>query len=241
MPVLNSVTPSAGPPGTAIACQGSGFDAGARVACPALVDTTFISATEVRAFVPELAGQAGEALVVFVYVQNADGSRTDSLPFTLLLPANRLQTWTTIEAVCEEVPGFKRGGRIPDQAIENWMRGTAQSVAAAMVRRGISLRAADWQQADGTTGMPQPAAVLESINRLGAAARLASAIGSDFTHGEWALARELAKSFEREVKTLEEGGYDKLFRPTAATAETGPQVAANTFEEKQAFGKTKTF
>jgi hypothetical protein len=247
-PVLSSISPSYGPPGTAITCLGSGFDAAAQVGCPALVATTFVSAGELRAVIPaDLAGPAGGSVVVSVFVQNVDAARSAILPFTVQFPypISTLQGWTNIEAVAAEVPGFKRAGRIQDPTIEQWIRSVAQAIAGAMMRRGLSLSSGDWSQADSVL-MPTAGGVLELINRLGAAARLAAAVASDFTAGEWGLAKALTRDYEREVKTLDGGGYDRLFNPAAATVETGTQVSVGDIETddgeaERAFTKDQVF
>jgi len=248
-PTLNSVSPASGPPGTAITCLGAGFDAGAQVGCPALVTTTFVSAGELTAVVPaDFVGPAGGSVIVSVFVQNEDGLRSAGLLFTLVFPypSATLQSWTNLDAVCGEIPGFRRGGRIQDATIEGWMRSIAQVVAGAMLRRGLSLDSAQWQQPDALTAMPTPAGVLELVNRMGAAARLAGAVASDFTQGEWALAKNLQRDYERELKTLGEGGYDKLFRPGAATVDSGAQfaggdIATDSGDAERAFTKTQVF
>jgi len=248
-PTLTSVSPALGPPGTVITCLGSGFDAGAQVGCPALAETTFVSAAELEAAIPaDLVGPAGGSAVVSVFVQNEDGSRSAIVSFTVNFPypASTLQSWTNIEAVCGEVPGFRRGGQVQDSAIEGWMRSIAQSIAGAMLRRGLSLDSTQWQQPDAATAMPTPAGVLELINRYGAAARLASAIAGQFSQGEWGLAKNLQADFGRELKTLGDGGYDKLFKPAAATVETGTQFAGGDIETddgdaERAFSKTQIF
>lgn len=248
-PVLTSVSPALGPPGSAITCLGSGFDAGAQVACPALVETTRVSAGELTAAIPaDLVGPAGESVAVVVFVRNPDGTTSSALSFEVLFPreAGQLQAWTTLDQICGEVPGFKRGGRIKDSTIEGWMRSIAQTIAGAMLRRGLPLDPAQWQQPDAATAMPTPAGVLELINRYGAAARLAGAIASDFSQGEWGLAKNLQRDFERELKTLDSGGYDKLFRLAAATVETGTQFAGGDIETddgdaEQAFSKNQIF
>lgn len=244
-PVLASVSPSSGPPGTEITCTGAGFPAGARVGCPSLVETEWISEGEVRAEIPAgLTGPAGGSITVAVFVETAEGERSGTLPFVVVFPATRLQGWTDIEAVCGEVPGFLRGGRIGDSTIETWMRSAAQEIAAAMLRRGLSLDPASWQQ-PGTDAMPSPAGVLELINRYGAASRLAAAIAGD-VQGEWSLARDLRAEFGRQLKALVAGDYDKLFRPGAATVDAGPQAGMGELtnsagDVERAFSKTKVF
>lgn len=248
-PTLNSISPTAGPPGTEITCSGAGFDAGAQVGCPVLVATTYVSGAELRATVPSLAAPStGGSLDAAVYVRNEDGSVSNVLLFTVLLDYDeeKLQAYTSVDAVAGEIPGFKRGGRILDSTIESWIRSVAQGLNGLLLQRGLSLDPADWQQPEAGTAMPSPAAVLENINKLGAAARLAGAVGSEFGSGEWGLAKSLREAYLDEVKRLQTGVYDKLFRPAAATVETGKQVSVGDIETddgdaEQAFSKKQEF
>lgn len=250
VPVLNSVSPGTGPPGQAIICLGAGFDAGAQVGCPALVETTFVLAGELHAAIPaDLMGPTGGSMPVSVYVRNEDGSISAVLTFTVLFGREAQQTWTTVEAVCGEVPIFKRPSTtIPDTTIEGWMRSIAQTVNAAMIGRGLSLDPAGWQQAAADTAQPSPESVLELIVRYGAAARLAAVIGAQFSgQGEWPLTKTLRADFEAQMKALRGGDYDRLFRPAAATVETGQLLQSGdmsdstTGEVESAFKKDQTF
>ncbi|KKK62580.1 hypothetical protein LCGC14_3002910 [marine sediment metagenome] len=249
-PTLNSISPAYGPPGTEITCLGAGFDAGAQVGCPALVATTWVSATEVKGSVPaEMEGPAsGGSVKVSVYVRNEDGLISEIKEFTVSFSheETKLQGYTTVEAVAGEIPGFKRGGRIQDSTIASWIRSIAQGLNGLLLQRGLSLDPADWQQPDALTATPTAAAVLENANKLGAAARLAAAVGGEFGQGEWGLAKSLREAYKDEVKKLERGVYDKLFRPAAATVETGGQVSVGDIETddgdaEQAFRKDQVF
>lgn len=249
VPTLNSISPSSGPPGTAITVLGSGFDTGAQVGCPVLVPTTRVSVTELHAAIPaDLVGPAGGSFSVVVYAQNEDGSQSPAQAFRVLFPRseNILQAFTSVEAVAAEVPGFKRGGTISDATIGQWIRSIAQSITGVMMRRGYSLNPSAWQQPDSATAMPAPAGVLELINRYGAASRLAAAIAGQFSTGEWGLAKTLQTDYVREFKALSEGQYDKLFRPSSATIETDQQVSVGDIvtddgAAEQAFTKDQVF
>jgi len=225
-PTLNSISPSSGPPGTAITLTGAGFDVGSQAGCPALVATTFVDANTLTAEIPaELAGAAGTETAIAVFVQNSDGSTSTVRMFTVQFPASRLQAWTTVAAVAGEVPGFARGGAIADSKINDWIRSVAQQINGAMLKRGLPLDPGQWQQADAAAS-PNPVDVLEMINRFGAGASLAAAVASQFSSGEFGIAKKLQADFLRELKALQNGDYDKLFRPGAATVEAGPQLSA---------------
>lgn len=229
MPVtLTSVSPSSGPPGTAITCLGAGFDAGAQVGCPTLQPTTLVDSGTLTAVVPEdLSGADGSSTPIAVFVLGSDGSTSAVQLFTVQFAATRLQSWTTLDAVVGEVPGFSRGGRITDDQIQTWIRSVAQEIAAEMFRRGLSLDPTTWQQPT-TSADPNPVDVLEMVNRMGAGARLAAAIGAQFSQGEWGVSKNLAAAYARQLAALRSGDYDKFFRPAAATLETGPQLGAFT-------------
>src|SRR4051812_19740398 len=107
---LTSISPTAGPPGTAITLTGSGFTTGSLVGAPTLVPATYVSATELLAEVPAVSGPAGGSAAVGVFVMGEDRSLSAVQLFTVEFPASRLQTWTTVDAVAGEVPGFQRGG-----------------------------------------------------------------------------------------------------------------------------------
>lgn len=246
LPNISSISPVSGAPGTAIVVSGSGFDAAARIGCPTLVDTTFVGAGELHAIIPaDLEGAPGQTMLVAVFVQ-ADGI-SNMVQFTVQFPASSSQPWTTVDLVAGEVPGFLRGGNISDSTISNWIRSIAQSVAGCLLRRGLPLDPTLWAQASVETGSLAPAGVLELITRYGAAARLAAAVSAQFSGGtEWGLSKNLQSSYQAELKALNEGQYDKLFKPAAATIESGQVVAANellTFsgDPDQAFRKDQVF
>jgi hypothetical protein len=229
-----------------IVCLGEGIDAGAQVMCPSVVDTVITDGTQAAAEVPKgLAGPAGGTMSIAVAIVNEDGSRSNALPFSVRFAAARLQAWTTVEAVAAEVPNFKRGGTIVDKTIEGWVRSIAQTMNAAMLKRGLSLNPADWAQPD-ENATPSPSEILELINRYGAAARLAYALGAQFAAGDWGFAKNLDAQFTRELKALAAGDYDKIFRPSAATQETGEKVAVgdvltDSGDVERAFSKTQVF
>lgn len=241
-PVLSSLSPSSGPPGTAITATGAGFISGARLALPAFIPTTFVSAVQLTAAIPaDLLASGAPSLALSVFVQNPDGLRSAALTFTVVF-APLAQAWTTVDRVAKEVPGFHRGGRIDDATIENWIRSIAQSIAGAMLRRGLPLDPAQWPTPDPSTGIPAAIGVLELINRLGAAAPLAAAIASDFTSGEWGLAKSLEQRYQSERKALASGDYDCLFKAAAPTIETTASLSTgDTADSQPAFTKDQVF
>lgn len=244
--VITSIAPVSGLPGTVITVAGTGFDPTAQVGCPSLVETANTSSTQLQAAIPaDLAGPAGGSMIVVVFVQNADGSLSNIVQFTVQFPAVALQAWTTIGAVCGEVPNFQRGGNITDEAINTWIRSISQTVSSCLLRRGLPLDPTLWWQPAPSDASPTPAAVLEQITRFGAAAKLAAAISGQFSGGgEWGLQKNLQASFVAEIKLLSDGSYDKLFSPSAATEETGQQVATGPTPggwSQQAFRKDQIF
>ena len=243
--VLTSISPVSGPPGSAITCVGTGFAPGSQVGCPVLVATTYVDAGTLTAEIPaELAGAGGTQLGIGVFVRNADGSVSNGLVFTVVFPAAILQGWTSVEQVAAEIPGFARGGRIKDTDIQTWIRSVGQEIAAEMLRRGLSLDPATWT-GSGTAGSPDPVDVLEMIDRMGAAARLAAAVGANMP-GEWGVTKNLERAYLRQLAALRAGDYDKIFLPGAATVEPGPQVSCGDMTRSDgasstAFRKEKRF
>jgi hypothetical protein len=246
MPTLTSILPASGPPGTVVTASGTGFDPGSQIGCPSLAPTTYVSSTQLSAAVPvDLLGPAGGSAAIAVFVVNPDGSTSSVLMFTVEFPATTLQSWTTIDAVCGMVPGFARGGAISDESITEWIEGTAQAIAAIMLKRNLPTNPTQWTQ-PGACGMPSAAGLLEMLNRLGAAADLASAVASLWGQSEWGVAATLRSKYDDEMLTLREGEYDKLFLPAAATLEPGPLFASGDttdwrgFDER-AFRKDQVF
>jgi hypothetical protein len=233
-----------------LVCLGSGFDAAAQVGCPALVPTTYISATELHATIPaDLNGAPGTSLVIGVYVALVGGTQSNILPFTVLFPfpVAQLQAWTTVESVCSEVPGFQRNQEIGDAVIENWIKNSALEICGALMKRGLSLNPADWAQPSAQTGWMSPISLLEHINGHGAALHLAAWVAARFSGDkEWPLAAALRKMYADELASLANGAYDKLFRPGAVTVETGVQVSGGDVftsqgDADQAFRKDQVF
>jgi len=245
-PTLASITPTSGPPGTQITASGTGFEPGSQIGCPALAPTTYVSSTQLSAAVPvDLLGPAGGGVPVGVFVMNPDGSGSAALLFTVEFPAATLQSWTTIDAVCGMVPGFARGGAISDESITEWIEGTAQAIAAIMLKRNLPTDPTQWTQ-PGASGMPSAAGLLEMLNRLGAAADLASAVASLWGQCEWGTATTLRSKYDDEMLTLREGEYDKLFLPAAATLEPGAHFASGDTTDRRgrderAFTKEQIF
>jgi len=241
MPVtLTSISPLSGPPGTAITAAGSGFDAACRLACPTLQPTTLNRDGTLTATIPaNLEGPGGGTMPVGVYAIGCDGSTSAVILFTVEFPPGLLQGWTTIDAVCGMVPGFQRGGQISDDRITEWIESAGQALAAIMAKRGLPLDPTAWPPAP-TGCMTTPAGLLEMINRLGAAADLAGAVGSLWGAREWDVAKTLRQQYDDEMLTLREGEYDRVFLAAAATVEPRPQLAA--FGEcHPAFRKDKVF
>jgi IPT/TIG domain len=246
--VITSISPVSGPPGTVITVTGSGFDTTAKVGCPVLVETTDTSSVSLQATIPpDLNGPAGAQMLIGVFVQNADGSISNMVQFTVLFPAVNLQAWTSIDQVCGEIPNFIRGGSIPDSTITTWIQSISQSVSSCLLRRGLPMDPTLWWQPTPSDASPTPAAVLEQITRYGAAARLAAAISGQFAGGgEWGLQKNLDAAFAAEMKLLSQGSYDKLFQPAAATEETGQlvdtgQITTQRGGSGQAFYKEQRF
>lgn len=176
-----------------------------------------------QATIPDgLEGADGTQMQIGVFVMGADGSVSTVVPFTVVFPSVRLQSWTTVDQVAKAIPRFRRGGDVSDDDIQGWIGEVAQEIAAAMVKRGLPLDPKEWPPVSAGA-FPTPDGLLEMINRAGAAAMLAAAIASSFSNGPWAVQTGLQKQYDRQLAGLRSGDYDKLFRPGAATVESGPQ------------------
>jgi hypothetical protein len=233
------------PPGAQVTITGTGFTAGSRVCMPAAVPTVFEDALTLQAKVPEIAGAAGTSMQIGVFVLGDDGTVSNVLAVTVELPADRLQTYTTIGAVCGELPAFVRGGKISDATIRGWMKTAAEAIRAALLRRGLPIDPTQWPAA-GLDGTPSPGSQLELINRMGAAARLAYAAASMFGTGDTGFAKALQKQYDDAMGQLQSGAYDHLFRVGAATAESGPLLSAGDMTDDagnptSAFTKERVF
>lgn len=227
-PVIASVSPVLGAPGTAIALSGSGFIAGVRMGCPSFVPTVLVDSGHLTAVIPQMEGVPGGSQLVSVFAVNPDGSVSNSVTFTVTFPRTAAQAWTSVAQVCAEAPSFVRGvGNIPDKTILGWIQSVSQQVTSCLLRRGLPLDPTQWQQANALSADPSAAATLELITRYGAAARLVAAISSQFTGGPNALQADLKSAFNREFQLLSDGSYDKLFLPTAATEISGQSFGSD--------------
>jgi hypothetical protein len=255
-PLLNSISPLAGPPGAVIALTGSGFTgAGSSVALvsqspdfplsavPLLL--TPISQTDSAIVVQlpaSMPGQAAGAIDLFVSVIDSDGVQSAALTVSVTFVG-----WTTIARVCGEVPAFTRGGKIADSSILNWIRARAQQeIVPAMLGRGYSLDPARWPVVGPGGGSPEACATLEAINRYGAGYDLASKVGGQFSAGgEWIVAKNLRDQWSGAIGTLKAGGYDHLFRVDASTAQVAPSFggggASGFGGQKPRFKKDKKY
>jgi hypothetical protein len=246
MSTLSSISPLSGPPGTVVTLTGAGFQAGSLAACPALAPTVYVSANQLTVQLPvDLAGPAGGSMPIGIFVVDPNGTTSAVQMFTVEFPVDRLQAWTTIDAVCGEVPGFQRGGQIDDGQIQRWIGSTAQEIAGLMLRRGLPLDPSKWQQPTAAA-WPTPSGLLEMMNRMGAAAELAAGVASLFSQTDWPIRKTLQGRYDDAKKALLSGDYDKLFLPGAATLDPGPQFGGgDTTNERgwpeQAFRKEQRF
>lgn len=131
-------------------------------------------------------------------------------------------SFTTIDAVAAHYPGFQRGvaNQNPtDAQVQAWIEGQGARITGIAAARGYTL--------DGlATANPQAYALLALTNEVGAAADLGEALfsllGPDASPAGWANPNSLRRSFENMLAELARGTYDKLFVPTARTADVNP-------------------
>jgi len=131
-------------------------------------------------------------------------------------------SFTTIDAVAAHYPGFQRGvaNQNPtDAQVQAWIEGQGARLAGIAAARGYTLD-------NLATANPQAYALLALANEVGAAADLGEALfsllGPDASPAGWANPNSLRRSFENMLAELARGTYDKLFVPTARTADVNP-------------------
>ena len=131
-------------------------------------------------------------------------------------------SFTNIDAVAAHYPGFQRGvaNQNPaDAQIQAWIEGQGARITGLAAARGYALD-------DLSTANPQAYALLALANEVGAAADLGEALfsllGPDASPAGWANPNSLRRSFENMLAELARGTYDKLFVPTARTADVYP-------------------
>lgn len=228
-PVLNSIGPTAGPPGETVLLGGSAFS-GASVQIvsqdptfpltPETVTLTPLSqsATKIAFQLPaSLPGQAGGSIDLAVTVVNGDASASAPLIYTVTFIG-----WVTIARVAGSVPAWHRGGQISDDQVWEWIATRAQIVTGAMQKRGYPLDPSAWPSSGENGTSPEAMKLLSTLNRLGAAADLAEAIGGNFSTGRWGFAKSLSDQFDAMFRQFREGVYDHLFVATASTDSVDP-------------------
>jgi hypothetical protein len=157
--------------------------------------------------------------------------------------------YCTVDDVCTAFPRFVRNaaGSIQDTQIQDWIDDRKARIRSALYARAID--------PDAMQLTPDQANFLRALNRDGAIADLGDALQGTVSlqPGEYSLASERRKSFERQIAEIKQGLYDKFFAPIIAkTVEIEPTFGgigggetdhSTAFDrgENKAFSKNQTF
>ena len=157
-------------------------------------------------------------------------------------------SYCTVDDVCSAFPRFVRNatGSIEDAQIQGWIDDRKARIRAAFYARNID--------PDAMTLSTDQGDFLRALNRDGAIADLGDALQGNVAlqAGEYSLADQRRKSFERQIAEIKQGLYDKFFSLLAKTVEIEPTLGgiaggetdrSTAFDrgEDKAFSKNQTF
>jgi hypothetical protein len=158
-------------------------------------------------------------------------------------------SYCTVDDVCTAFPRFVRNAAnsIQDTQIQDWIDDRKARLRAALYARAID--------PDAMILTTDQAAFLRALNRDGAIADLADALQGNVSlqPGEYSLAGQHRATFERQIKEIKDGLYDKFFAPAIAkTVEIEPALGgiaggetdgstAGERRENKAFSKNQRF
>jgi len=151
-------------------------------------------------------------------------------------------SYCTVDDVCSAFPRFQRNvpGSIQDAQIQGWIDDRKARIRAAFFARSID--------PDAMTLTTDQANFLRALNRDGAIADLGDALQGNVSlqPGEHSLAGSRRQSFERQIKEIKDGLFDKIFAAIARTVEIEPLlggVAGGETDRSTAFdrGEDKAF
>jgi hypothetical protein len=158
-------------------------------------------------------------------------------------------SYCTVDDVCTAFPRFVRNapGSIQDTQIQGWIDDRKARIRSAFYARAID--------PDAMQLTLDQANFLRALNRDGAIADLGDALQGNVSlqPGEHSLAGARRQSFERQIKEIKDGLYDKIFAPVIAkTVEIEPTLGgtaggetdhSTAFDrgEDKAFSKDQTY
>jgi hypothetical protein len=121
-------------------------------------------------------------------------------------------SYCTVDDVCTAFPRFVRNvaGSIQDTQIQGWIDDRKARIRGAFLERLLD--------PDAMTLTPDQANILRALNRDGAIADLGDALQGNVSlqPGEYSLAGEHRKTFEKQIDEINKGLYDALFANTIA-------------------------
>lgn len=156
--------------------------------------------------------------------------------------------YCTVDDICTAFPRFARNApdSIQDSQIQDWIDDHKSRIRAALYARGID--------PDVLQLTADQANFLRALNRDGAIADLGDALQGNVSlqPGEYSLAGERRKSFERQIEEIKRGSFDKFFSALARTAEIEPSLGgiaggetdretARERDENKSFSKDQLF
>jgi hypothetical protein len=151
-------------------------------------------------------------------------------------------SYCTVDDVCSAFPRFVRNaaGSIRDTDIQGWIDDRKARIRGAFLARLID--------PDALTLSTDAVNFLRALNRDGAIADLGDALQGNVSlqPGEYSLAGEHRKSFERQIGEIKQGLYDALFSGLARHVEIEPLlggIAGGETDHSTAFdrGEDKAF
>ena len=161
-------------------------------------------------------------------------------------------SFTSVDAVAAHFPGFARGGssqKPADSYITTWIADISGEIEAVLLRRfGESINESGGALANWEAGLPAAAtAVLEKVNRYGAAAQLGATLASLGANNLKGISDTLQRNYDTMLKALDardargnplpSGPYDRYF-DTLARIETPRPVLAGVAGGDQPSGQT---
>ena len=151
-------------------------------------------------------------------------------------------SYCTVDDVCSAFPRFVRNApnSVQDTQIQDWIDDRKARIRAALYARALD--------PDAMQLTSDQANFLRALNRDGAIADLGDALQGNVSlqPGEHSLAGSRRQSFERQIKEIKDGLYDKIFAAIARTVEIEPLlggVAGGETDRSTAFdrGEDKAF
>jgi len=153
-------------------------------------------------------------------------------------------SYSTVDEVCSEFPRFQRNqaGSVSDAQVADWLEQFAARIDSALAERGIIVA--------NLTLTAAQAAWLANLNQNAGCAKLGLVLQGTVTlqPGEYSLAASRMRDFEKVLRQVSEGVYDKFWgiQTTSklggvAGAEVAKEDTPEALGDNRAFGKNQEF